>query len=426
MDIPSDTDLVERIKGARLEILELESDEADLAAQLRDTRRLLKSARKVESQLLGELARPKPMPLFEGRDDAGLSPGARPPGSPGRATPGPDPDPARGDRPEGSPPQADPPRRDGRAGGPRPGPVATETRSDYAPDYVPPGQPAGTVGHALGVRGLSETQAAAVAPDEDDWRAITLKSLIRDGKAAEFLTREYDLATVGDLHDMERDGDSLDDLGVDGKTRETLRTALLKLRADRGWGPDDGYPAAWLEPAQPEPRSDLSLWYVRPKKQQAPVYAIRCRDRDQAEAYVRSQHPANASIEILDAGQAKAANLSIPLDLWVRTLDQAEPINVFQCAPEPADTPDSRSVACPHCGAAAGKPCFGGKGPTTPTHAARHQAAQRQARKTAKRAEIAAKREARQQATTARGQKALRRQIQADGRQAAAALEATP
>ena len=327
----------------------------------------------------------------------------------------------------------------------------------------------------LGIRALSETQAAAVAPD--DWRTITLKSLIRDGKAAEFLTREYDLTTVGDLHDMERDGDPLNDLGVDSKTREAIRAAVLKLRADRGWGPDEGYPAAWLEPAQPEPESDLSLWYVRPKGKQTAIYAIQASDRDQAEAYVRSQHPTDAKIEILDAGQAKAANLLIPLDLWVRKIDPAEPIDVCHRAPDPdrdleaalrkalecdeprraaewtelvahgATDPDLRAKIVAAfgtgdviCGHAETGPCTGvtwsARGGARPAfwlgwHRG-HDAGPAPNPTIQGPALVARVRRLlaiptpRDVAVVARGQKALRRQVRAEGCKAAAALEATP
>jgi hypothetical protein len=285
-------------------------------------------------------------------------------------------------------------------------------RGDRPERVTPPsGQPAGTVGHALGVRGLSETQAAAVAPhdlcslhggpdrrftqkaaelaskgigddigeyalyhkgmtapaiileaadlsDAREWQSVTLQSVLRDRKASEFLAREYDLRTLGDVYAMERDGDSLNDLGCDSRTRETVRAALLKLRADRGWGPEEGYPAAWLEPAKPEPVID--------------------------------------DTSLIAPGEF--------------------------CVLHDPD-PDSLSVTCPHCGAHPGKPCFGGKGPTTPTHTPRHDRARREARKAAKRDDLAAKQAA---TTLARGRKALARKLRAEDAADRAAVESTP
>lgn len=168
-------------------------------------------------------------------------------------------------------------------------------------------------------RPLLAAAEAKAAPPADDWRAIPLSRLTRDRKLGQFLATQYELHTVGDVYNMERDGDSLFDLGMGELDRQKLRASLLDLREERGWGPDEGYPAAWLEPPKADDQVDAAspealgvptveetpagepvkfTFQVLSKDSQRPSYSVLAPTLQEAVRLNAERHPGDADNEI--------------------------------------------------------------------------------------------------------------------------------
>jgi hypothetical protein len=227
---------------------------------------------------------------------------------------------------------------------------------------LPAGQPAGTVGHAIGcgagpLHGIDALDRPATSP-------LTVKGDDAPRRADTFEEcGELARAIVLDLVD-ERDRKTREwtQLVANGGTdREILDALRETFDADEfvsgtHVGADDGGrtytfhgspPALWVG------------WHLSIDGNELPAPTLR------TEELVRH---VRVWLAIPQAGAARIV------------------------AEEPGDPdPDSRDVTCPHCGATPGKACFGGRGPTTPTHQARHEAAKRAARKAARKAELGEK-----------------------------------
>lgn len=85
------------------------------------------------------------------------------------------------------------------------------------------------------------------AADPDDWRSLRLAEVLTI-TLADALKLDWGLETLGQLGDALADGETLEDLALEPAEAVAVREALMKLREEKGWGPQEGFLAEWLIP----------------------------------------------------------------------------------------------------------------------------------------------------------------------------------
>jgi hypothetical protein len=136
---------------------------------------------------------------------------------------------------------------------------ASKAKADAAAAGIDPTNPIGDpdAGFDAGPDG-QETQGepegtppAEPVADEpsDDWQSVRLADLLSvdKGSLARVLDEDLEIETLGDLHQVLSNGDSLETLQLISDEAACVRETLARFRVERGWGPEEGIPEAWLE-----------------------------------------------------------------------------------------------------------------------------------------------------------------------------------